>query len=31
MFKTKIIKNLYSKAGMPFTVSLTKLMNKKIK
>jgi hypothetical protein len=25
------IKNIYSKVGMPFTVSLTKLMNKKIK
>jgi predicted component of viral defense system (DUF524 family) len=27
----EIIKNPYSKVGMPFTVSLTKLMNKKVK
>jgi predicted component of viral defense system (DUF524 family) len=27
----EIIKNLYSKVGMPFTVSLTKLMNTKVK
>jgi hypothetical protein len=27
----QIIKNPYSKIGMPFTVSLTKLMNKKVK